>query len=53
MRLAQAKVLIFKPLSRIAKFFSQPLRCEVFFAGVALMENNDDCGKSTLTAPLQ
>jgi len=32
---------IFKPFSRIAKFFSQPLRCEAFFAGVALMENFD------------
>lgn len=32
---------IFKPFSRIAKFFSDLGRCEAFFAGVALMENFD------------
>ena len=37
----ESKNSIFKPFSRIAKFFSKPIRCEAFFAGVALMENFD------------
>jgi hypothetical protein len=37
----ESKNSIFKPFSRIAKFFSELGRCEAFFAGVALMENFD------------
>jgi len=37
----ESKNSIFKPFSRIAKFFSDLRRCEAFFAGVALMENFD------------
>lgn len=37
----ESKNSIFKPFSRIAKFFSNLGRCEAFFAGVALMENFD------------
>jgi len=37
----ESKNSIFKPLSLIAKFFSQPDKCQSFFAGVALMENFD------------
>jgi hypothetical protein len=37
----ESKNSIFKPFSRIAKFFSQPQQCQSFFAGVALMENFD------------
>jgi len=37
----ESKNSIFKPFSRIAKFFSNVQRCEAFFAGVALMENFD------------
>jgi len=37
----ESKNSIFKPFSRIAKFFSNLARCEAFFAGVALMENFD------------
>ena len=37
----ESKNSIFKPFSRIAKFFSNLRRCEAFFAGVALMENFD------------
>jgi hypothetical protein len=37
----ESKNSIFKPFSRIAKFFSKLGRCEAFFAGVALMENFD------------
>jgi len=37
----ESKNSIFKPFSRIAKFFADPGRCETFFAGVALMENFD------------
>jgi hypothetical protein len=37
----ESKNSIFKPLSLIAKFFSQPDKCQSFFAGVALMENCD------------
>jgi len=37
----ESKNSIFKPFSRIAKFFSNLGRCETFFAGVALMENFD------------
>jgi hypothetical protein len=37
----ESKNSIFKPFSRIAKFFSALGRCEAFFAGVALMENFD------------
>ena len=37
----ESKNSIFKPFSRIAKFFSKPMRCEAFFAGVALLENFD------------
>ena len=37
----ESKNSIFKPFSLIAKFFSQPDKCQAFFAGVALMENFD------------
>jgi len=37
----ESKNSIFKPFSRIAKFFSDLGRCEAFFASVALMENFD------------
>jgi hypothetical protein len=37
----ESKNSIFKPFSRIAKFFPALRRCEAFFAGVALMENFD------------
>ncbi len=37
----ESKNSIFKPFSRIAKYFSILGRCEAFFAGVALMENFD------------
>lgn len=37
----ESKNSIFKPFSRIAKFFPEPTRCTAFFCGVALMENFD------------
>jgi transposase-like protein len=37
----ESKNSLFKPFSRIAKFFPKPPRCETFFCGVALMENFD------------
>jgi hypothetical protein len=37
----ESKNSLFKPFSRIAKFFANPHHCETFFAGVALMENFD------------
>ena len=37
----ESKNSIFKPFSRIAKFFPVLERCEDFFAGVALMEDFD------------
>jgi hypothetical protein len=37
----ESKNSLFKPFSRIAKFFPQPTRCTSFFCGVALMENFD------------
>jgi hypothetical protein len=37
----ESKNSIFKPVSRIAKFFSVPAHCQSLFAGVALMENFD------------
>lgn len=37
----ESKNSIFKPFSRIAKWFSNPAHCQAFFAGVALMENFD------------
>jgi hypothetical protein len=37
----ESKNSIFKPFSLIAKFFSQPDKCQSFFAGVALMEDFD------------
>ncbi len=37
----ESKNSIFKPFSRIAKFFPKPERCQSFFAGVALMEDFD------------
>jgi hypothetical protein len=37
----ESKNSIFKPFSFIAKFFSQPDKCQSFFAGIALMENFD------------
>jgi hypothetical protein len=37
----ESKNSIFKPFSRMAKFFSNLRRCEAFFASVALMENFD------------
>jgi hypothetical protein len=39
--LLESKNSIFKPFSRIAKFFPEPIRCTAFFCGVALMENFD------------
>jgi hypothetical protein len=37
----ESKNGIFKPVSRIAKFFPSPKRCQLLFAGVALFENFD------------
>jgi hypothetical protein len=37
----ESKNGIFKPFSRIAKFFPSPKRCQLLFAGVALIENFD------------
>ena len=37
----ESKNGIFKPFSRSSKFFSNPKRCQSFFAGVALYENFD------------
>ncbi len=37
----ESKNGIFKPFSLIAKFFPCAERCQLFFAGVALMENFD------------
>jgi len=37
----ESKNSIFKPFSRIAKFFSGPIACQSFFSAVALMENFD------------
>ena len=37
----ESKNGIFKPFSRLAKFFPSPKRCQSFFAAVALMENFD------------
>lgn len=37
----ESKNSIFKPFSRIAKFFPEPTHCTSFFCGVALMENFD------------
>jgi hypothetical protein len=37
----ESKNGIFKPFSRIAKFFPRPERCQSFFAAVALWENFD------------
>jgi hypothetical protein len=37
----ESKNSIFKPFSRLAKFFPQPSRCTSFFGAVALMENFD------------
>jgi len=37
----ESKNSIFKPFSLIAKFFSQPDKCQAFFAGVASMEDFD------------
>jgi hypothetical protein len=37
----ESKNGIFKPFSRIAKFFPVPACCQSFFAGVSLMENLD------------
>jgi hypothetical protein len=39
--LLESKNSILKPFSRIAKFFSEPVTCQSFFSGVALMENFD------------
>ena len=39
--LVESKNAIFKPFSRLAKFFAVPQTCQAFFAGVALMENFD------------
>ncbi len=38
----ESKNGIFKPFSRIAKFFPVPKCCQSFFAGVSLMENFDE-----------
>jgi len=37
----ESKNGIFKPFSRLSKFFSNPERCQSFFAGIALYENFD------------
>ncbi len=37
----ESKNGIFKPFSRSSKFFSNPKRCQSFFAGIALYENFD------------
>jgi hypothetical protein len=37
----ESKNGLLKPFSRSAKFFPLPARCQLFFAGVALMENFD------------
>jgi hypothetical protein len=37
----ESKNSIFKPFSRIAKFFPEPTTCQPFFCGLALMENFD------------
>jgi len=37
----ESKNGIFKPFSRVAKFFPQETTCQLFFAGVARMENFD------------
>jgi hypothetical protein len=37
----ESKNGLFKPFSRIAKFFPQPNTCQSFFSAVALMENFD------------
>jgi hypothetical protein len=37
----ESKNGIFKPFSRIAKFFPSPERCQSLFAGIALLENFD------------
>lgn len=37
----ESKNSIFKPFSRLAKFFPMPATCQSFFCGVALMENFD------------
>jgi hypothetical protein len=37
----ESKNSILKPFSLIAKFFSKPITCQSFFAGVVLMENFD------------
>jgi hypothetical protein len=37
----ESKNSLFKPFSRLAKFFPETKRCEEFFAAVALMENFD------------
>ncbi len=37
----ESKNSIFKPFSRIAKFFPLPAACQSFFAAIALMENFD------------
>lgn len=37
----ESKNSLLKPFSLIAKFFSQPITCQSFFAAVALMENFD------------
>ncbi len=37
----ESKNGIFKPFSRLAKFFSNPKRCQSLFAGVAMYENFD------------
>jgi hypothetical protein len=37
----ESKNGIFKPFSLSSKFFSNPQRCQKFFAGVALYENFD------------
>jgi hypothetical protein len=39
--LLESKNSIFKPFSRIAKFFPLPLACQAFFSAIALMENFD------------
>ena len=47
----ESKNGLLKPFSRIAKFFPLPARCQLFFAGVALMENFDVKTRGLIAVP--
>ena len=51
----ESKNSILKPFSLIAKYFSSPVRCQSFYARVALMENFDikTRGKNKGTSAMQ